>query len=445
MTDRRDKYRRLKASAVFAAVIGGLLAAAVGCVVQPPESELAARRAADQLEETVRAYNPGAVPVDMDFALFSSVYQIVQRDYVYPVDSGALINAAASGVRETPASQGNGDLERRLDRAATAAMLASLDPYSLYMDKDAFRSLNEETKGAFGGLGIEINKRDGRLTVVSPIEGTPAFAADLQPGDVISRVDGVEMDPLSLREAVVQLRGAVGTDVTLTIERKGRPPFDVRLTRSVIHVNPVRWHTEGDVGYIRVTSFSQGAGGRVAEAVAAIKGSLGNELDGFVLDLRNNPGGLLTESIRVSGVFIDGGPVVSTKSRWDADTYDADNGDRTEGVPLVVLINEGSASASEIVAGAIQDRKRGLLLGDQSYGKGSVQSVFPLGGGDGLKLTTAHYFTPSGRTVEGGIMPDRILDQDEGRDGDEQLEEALRLVTARAAGHAVTWGAEMAQ
>lgn len=441
---KTSSYARLKTTALVGVSFAVLLGLAVGCGGPLPRPGAEARRAASDLAATIDPAVASQGRQGPSFNLFATVYQVVQRDYVHPVEGRSLVLAASDGIKESypqPVEVSAQDL----DLAATNAMLASLDPYSLYMNAEDFRAFNEDTRGAFGGLGIEVTKKSGRLTVISPIEGTPADQVGLKPGDVISHADGVAIDPLDLRDAVRMLRGRVGTVVKLTIVREGRDPFVVDIRRDVIKSRPVRWHTEGDVGYIRIIKFQEETSEQVREAISAINTELGERLDGFVLDLRSNPGGYLAEAVEVSDIFMAEGVIVSIRGRRNTEMQTASGGDSTDGRPLVVLINGGSASAAEIVSGALQDSGRGILIGERSYGKGSVQRVFDLSHGDGLKLTTALYFTPSGRSVEGGIVPDMIVDQDEDDTADAQLKEAVKLVTELAGGPDILWGAGVDQ
>ncbi|WP_413206256.1 S41 family peptidase [Rhodospirillum sp. A1_3_36] len=321
--------------------------------------------------------------------LFADVFERVKRDYVEEVSDEALVEAAING------------------------MLTSLDPHSSYMNPKSFEDMQVQTRGEFGGLGIEVSMEDGFVKVVSPIDGTPAAEAGLQPGDFITTLDGEPVLGLTLNEAVEKMRGPVNTDITLGIRREGKEPFDVTLTRDVIKIRSVRSRTEGDVGYVRITTFSEQTEDGLRDAMKKIHDKLGDKLKGYVLDLRNNPGGLLDQAIAVSDVFLDKGEIVSTRSRDSKDTqrYAARPGDLAEGLPLVVLINGGSASASEIVAGALQDHRRALLVGTKSFGKGSVQTIMPLPGHGAIRLTTARYYTPSGRSIQAkGIEPDILVE-----------------------------------
>jgi len=321
--------------------------------------------------------------------LFGEVFERVRADYVEKPDDSKLVEGAING------------------------MVTSLDPHSRYMNDKAWREMQETTSGEFGGLGIEVTMEDGLVKVVAPIDDTPAQRAGLLSGDFISQIDGEQVQGLTLEQAVNKMKGAADTKTKLTIIRKGKDaPFDVTLTREIIRVKPVRYHTEGgDIGYVRVTSFNEQTTDGLHKAISDIEKQIPAEkLAGFVLDLRNNPGGLLDQAVSVSSSFQPRGEVVSTRGRNPEETqrFTARGGDLTKGKPLVVLINGGSASASEIVAGALHDHKRATLIGTRSFGKGSVQTIIPLGAGNGaLALTTARYFTPSGHSIQAqGITPD---------------------------------------
>ena len=317
--------------------------------------------------------------------LFADVFEKVRSEYVEPVNDEELIEAALNG------------------------MLTSLDPHSSYLNQKNSRDMDINTKGEFGGLGIEVTMENGWVKVVSPIDDTPAFRAGVQPGDFITHLDGEPVSGLSLSEAVDRMRGPANTDIRLTVRRNGAEAFDVKLTRAVIRIQTVRSNAQGNIGYIRITQFSQSTDTDLRRHVAQLKKDIGKDLAGFVIDLRNNPGGLLDQAIAVSDDFLEKGEIVSTRSRKAEDTqrFNARPGDITDGLPLVVLINDGSASASEIVAGALQDHRRALLLGTRSFGKGSVQTLMPLPGHGSMRLTTARYYTPSGRSIQAvGIEPD---------------------------------------
>lgn len=323
--------------------------------------------------------------------LFGDVFERVRAEYVEPVTDETLIENAING------------------------MLTALDPHSAYLNRKSFQDMQVQTKGEFGGLGIEVAMENGLVKVVSPIDDTPAFRAGLQPGDFVTHIDGEGVMGLTLNEAVDKMRGPVGSSIKLTIRRGlTSEPFDVSLTRAVIKVQSVRSRVEGDVGYLRVTSFNEQTQIGLEKAINAIQKEHGSKLKGYVLDLRNNPGGLLDQAVSVSDTFLDKGEIVSTRGRKSDEgaRFNAKTGDMINGLPLVVLINGGSASASEIVAGALQDHKRAVILGVQSFGKGSVQTVIPLPGHGAMRLTTARYYTPSGRSIQQlGITPDIEVQQ----------------------------------
>ncbi|MBN9540175.1 MAG: PDZ domain-containing protein [Reyranella sp.] len=318
--------------------------------------------------------------------LFGDVLERVRRDYVEPVEEKTLIENAING------------------------MLTALDPHSSYMNPKAYKDMQVQTKGEFGGLGIEVTMDNGVIKVVSPIDDTPAAKAGIQAGDLIFALDGEPVQGLTLQEAVEKMRGKPGTPLKISVRRANKDPFDVSLTREVIKVRSVRSRLEGgDIGYIRITSFTEQTNSGVIDAVEKLKKEAGNKLKGYILDLRNNPGGLLDQAIAVSDDFLDKGEIVSVKARKsdDVQRWNAKQGDIANGLPIVVLVNGGSASASEIVAGALQDHRRAIILGTRSFGKGSVQTIMQVTGGGAIRLTTALYFTPSGRSIQKeGIKPD---------------------------------------
>ena len=318
--------------------------------------------------------------------LFGNVLDTVERQYVTPVDDKKLIQSALNG------------------------MLTSLDPHSDYLPPEAFNDMQDDTRGEYGGLGLEITSEEGVVKVISPIDGTPAAKAGIKPGDYITAVNGQTVLGLSVNDAVKQMRGKVGEIVTLTIAREKTDPFDVKLTREIIQPKSVTYHAEGDYGYLRLSGFNEKATSETRAAIEDLRAK-NPHLKGLVLDLRNNPGGLLDQAVGVSDLFLNGGEVVSQRGRdpHDIERYNARPGPKLGNLPVVVLINSGTASAAEIVAGALQDRKRAEIVGLTSFGKGSVQTVIPLRGGlDGaVKLTTARYYTPSGRSIQKtGIEPD---------------------------------------
>lgn len=318
--------------------------------------------------------------------LFGDVFERVRSEYVEDVEDKKLIENALNG------------------------MLSNLDPHSSYLSEDHFKELRTETKGEFGGLGIEVTLESGLVKVVSPIDDTPAFRAGVLAGDYIVKIDDEAVMGMTLTDAVGKMRGKVGTTIDLVIRREGEDaPINITIVRDIIQIKSVRSRAEGTVGYIRVTTFSQNTGPGVRKAIKDLKEELGDTLTGFVLDLRNNPGGLLSQAIEVSDAFLDKGEIVSQRGRYEDDTQrnNATAGDFANGLPVVILINGGSASASEIVAGALQDHKRAIVMGTQSFGKGSVQTVIPVPGNGAMRLTTARYYTPSGRSIQAkGITPD---------------------------------------
>jgi carboxyl-terminal processing protease len=316
-------------------------------------------------------------------------------------------------------------------------MLQSLDPHSSYMNLDNYKDMQEETNGKFGGLGIEVTMENGFVKIISPIDGTPGAKAGIQPGDYITHIDDESIFGLSLTEAVDQLRGLVGTTVKLKIARENEEePLDISITRAIITVEAVKYRKEGNVGYIKLISFSEQADRGIKKAIKALTTEIGKDkIIGFVLDLRNNPGGLLGQSIEVTDNFLTSGEIVSTKGKDKSNigSFKASRGDMTNGKPIIVLINRGSASASEIVAGALQDHKRAIIVGEQSYGKGSVQTIFPLNDRSAIRLTTALYYTPSGDSIHKiGITPDievtRSKKSDPADNTDNQLDYALDLL-----------------
>jgi carboxyl-terminal processing protease len=324
--------------------------------------------------------------------LFGDVYDRVRSDYVEKPDEQKMMEAAING------------------------MLTSLDPHSSYMNAKEFADMNVKTRGEFGGLGIEVTMENGVVKVVSPYDGTPAAKAGLLTNDLIIKIDGKDVQGITLNEAVDKMRGAVNTPIVLTIVRdKKKEPFDVKLVRDVIKIESVKSNIEAnDVGYVRISTFNEQADDGLQKAIKDLDAKMGGKEKGFILDLRNNPGGLLQQAIAVSDVFMEKGEVVSTRGRNadQVERYTAQKGDLTNGKPVVVLINGGSASASEIVAGALQDQKRATMIGTRSFGKGSVQTIIPLGNEGAMRLTTQRYFTPSGRSIQAkGIDADIVIEQ----------------------------------
>ena len=324
-------------------------------------------------------------------SLFGDVFDRVRSDYVEVPDEKIMIESAING------------------------MLTSLDPHSSYMNAKEFQDMNEKTSGEFGGLGIEVTMENGVIKVVAPYDGTPAAKAGILANDLIVRIDKTDVQGLTLNEAVDRMRGPVGSPLTLMVVRNGKDPFEVKLTRDIIKVESVKFNVESnDIGYIRMSSFTQQSDSGVRKAIEEMNKKTNNGIKGYILDLRNNPGGLLIQAVAVSDDFLDGGEVVSTRGRnpEDVERHNAQKGDLVDGKPVVVLINGGSASASEIVAGALQDHKRATLIGTRSFGKGSVQTIIPLGNEGAIRLTTQRYYTPSGRSIQAkGIDADIVIEE----------------------------------
>jgi carboxyl-terminal processing protease len=359
--------------------IGAITGALIAAVAAQPQVFSKARAAS---ADTYRQLN-----------LFGDIFEQVRSQYVEKVEDSKLIEAAING------------------------MLSSLDPHSQFLDIKNFRDMQTQTRGEFGGLGIEVTMEDGLVKVMSPIDNTPASRGGVQPNDLITHLDGEPVKGLTLEQAVEKMRGPVNTPIVLRIQRKGvEKPVEIKLVREIISIRNVRHKIEDDVGYIRLVSFQgERTIQQLVEAIKDIKEKIPNDkLKGYILDLRNNGGGLLDQAIAVSDAFMERGEIVSTRGRTEgSQRYNAKAGDLINGKPLIVLINGGSASASEIVAGALQDHKRATLLGSRSFGKGSVQTVMPIGNFGALKLTTARYYTPSGRSIQAkGIQPDIELIQD---------------------------------
>ena len=323
--------------------------------------------------------------------LFADVFERIRANYVKDVDDEELIEAAING------------------------MLTSLDPHSTYLNSKKYENMRVQTSGEFGGLGIEVTMDKGVILVVAPMDDTPAYRAGVQAGDYITKIDGEQINGLTLNEAVDKMRGKVGTDIDVTIVREGESDvIEITITRAIIEVQSVRHRIEDEIGYVRISSFTEKTTSGLREALAEIDEELGENLQGIVLDLRNNPGGLLDQAVDVSSAFLDRGEIVSTRTRNDRNIqrYNAKPGDNIDKKSLVVLINGGSASASEIVAGALQDHERAVVVGTQSFGKGSVQTVMPLSTDGAMSLTTAYYFTPSGNSIQNeGIVPDVVVEQ----------------------------------
>ncbi|MBL4691490.1 MAG: S41 family peptidase [Rhodospirillales bacterium] len=363
------KIRIVMASAAIALLVSPLLSAGAALSKEDKKNDA----------DTYRLLN-----------LFGDVFERVRAEYVEATTDQEMIEAAISG------------------------MLTSLDPHSSYMNAKSFRDMQVNTRGEFGGLGIRVTMEGGFVKVISPIDDTPAFRAGIKPSDFITHLDGKTIQGLTLTQAVDKMRGKVGSDLKLTIRREGKDPFDVTITRAVIKITSVRSRVEKKVGYVRITQFNEQTDKGLKKEMAKLRKEIGPDIQGYVLDLRNNPGGLLDQAIFVSDAFLDKGEIVSTRSRQPEDTqrFNARPGDLAEGLPIVVLVNGGSASASEIVAGALQDHRRAVIMGTKSFGKGSVQTIMPLAGHGAMRLTTARYYTPSGRSIQAkGIDPDILVKQ----------------------------------
>ena len=377
--------------------LAGILGCALGALVSV---KLAGPVLAEETETRKTIYE--------QLDLFGDIFERIRSEYVEEVSSKDLIEAAIDG------------------------MLTSLDPHSSYLSADDAAKMRVQTRGEFGGLGIEVTQQEGFVKVVSPIDGTPADAAGMEAGDFITHVDGQSLLGLTLDEAVGMMRGPVGSEIIITVVREGEDePFDVSIIRDTIKLTAVRARTEGDTIVLRITTFNDqtypnlvnGLEKQVEEA-----GGMKN-INGIVLDLRNNPGGLLNQAIRVSDAFLEKGEIVSTRGRYseDSERYNAKSGDLANGKPIVVLINGGSASASEIVAGALQDHRRAIVVGTRSFGKGSVQTVMPLRGEGAMRLTTSRYYTPSGRSIQAlGVSPNIIVEQPRRKNSDLEAEETRR-------------------
>ena len=378
-----------------AAALGGTLAGAIVA------TQIAGPLLAQEAARTSNVYE--------QLDLFGDIFERIRAQYVEEVDEGDLIEAAING------------------------MLTSLDPHSSYLSPDDAEDMRVQTRGEFGGLGIEVTQEDGFVKVVSPIDDTPADAAGIEAGDFITHVDGESVLGLTLDQAVEMMRGPVGSEIIITVVREGeQEPFDISIIRDTIKLTAVRSRTQGDTVVLRVTTFNDQTMPNLEAGFEKQVAELGgiDNVNGVVLDLRNNPGGLLTQAIQVSDAFLEKGEIVSTRGRnpEDGDRFNATPGDLAGGKPIVVLINGGSASASEIVAGALQDHRRAIVVGTKSFGKGSVQTVMPLRGSAAMRLTTARYYTPSGRSIQAlGVSPDIVVEQPRRRDTEDEEEDQRRL------------------
>ncbi|NCU19248.1 S41 family peptidase, partial [Candidatus Falkowbacteria bacterium] len=363
---------------VFAA-LGGTLA---GLLLS---TQIAGPLIAQEVRKTASVYE--------QLDLFGDIFERIRADYVEQVDDAELIEAAING------------------------MLTSLDPHSSYLPPEDYDDMRVQTRGSFGGLGIEVTQEEGFVKVVSPMDGTPADLAGIEAGDFITHVDGESVLGLTLDQAVEKMRGPVGSEIIITVVREGTPePFDVSIIRDTIKLTAVKGRTEGQTVVLRVTTFNDQTYANLDESLKTAVADAGgmDKVNGFVIDLRNNPGGLLNQAIEVSDAFLDAGEIVSTRGRSaeESERFNATPGDLAQGKPIVVLINGGSASASEIVTGALQDHRRAIVVGTKSFGKGSVQTVIPVKGDGAMRLTTARYYTPSGRSIQAlGIAPDIVVQQ----------------------------------
>ena len=360
-------------------------------------TQLAAPLIAQENERSVSVYE--------QLDLFGDIFDRIRSDYVEEVDEGALIEAAING------------------------MLTSLDPHSSYLPPSDFDSMQVQTRGEFGGLGIEVTQEDGFVRVITPMDDTPAMEAGVEAGDFITHVDGEALLGLTLEDAVDLMRGPVGSEIVITVVREDvAEPFDITIVRDRIRLTAARARLEGNTAVLRVSTFNDQTYPNLSDGLAGMIAEVGGleNLNGVVLDLRNNPGGLLSQAIRVSDAFLDQGEIVSTRGRnpEDGERYNSTPGDLIEGLPLVVLVNGGSASASEIVAGALQDHRRAVVVGTNTFGKGSVQSVMPVQGDGAMRLTTSLYYTPSGRSIQAlGVAPDILVEQRDPIEVDEDEEE----------------------
>lgn len=372
------RFRTTLATAAIAFVMTGALLLPAHSA--KAEQKTAGKDAPAEVNDTYQQLN-----------LFGDVFERVRSEYVEEVTDKALVEYALNG------------------------MLANLDPHSSYMNDEEYKSMEIQNSGEFGGLGIEVTMENGVVKVVSPIDDTPAFRAGVQAGDLIVKIDNEPVSGMTLSDAVKRMRGKVGSEIVLTIIREGaKEPLITKLIRDIIQIQSTKSRVEGNVGYIRVTTFNQQTFKGLKKAFEDINKELGDKVTGYVLDLRNNPGGLLDQAVAVSDAFLDQGEIVSTRGRDKQDMRrdNATPGDLAKGLPVVILVNGGSASASEIVAGALQDHKRGIVLGTQSFGKGSVQTIIAVPGHGAIRLTTARYYTPSGRSIQGkGITPDILVER----------------------------------
>ena len=371
------------------------------------------KQAVLELERFNQVYQKYATSPDKDqFNYFTFAFKRIRTNYVYPIPDMELIDAAILGVEKAGVSPGYME-PVKLVEAALYSITSSLDPHTSYMNAEEYRDSFARIKGEFGGLGIEVTMQDGFVKVVSPIEDTPAARGNLKSGDFITHVDGEPIKGKTLAQAVKKMRGKPGTDILIKVRREGVSDFDIKLTRAIITVRAVKWRMEGNIGYVRVSGFTESMEKGIINALKSLRAEYGSDPKGIVLDVRNNPGGLLDQSIILSDSFLEHGEIVSVRGRSpdSSSFFTAGPGDLANGVPIVLLINGGSASASEIVASALKFHKRATIMGRQSFGKGSVQSILALPVDGALKLTTALYYGPDGKTLQAyGVAPDIILE-----------------------------------
>jgi carboxyl-terminal processing protease len=390
----------------------GAAVIAIGFAATPvtagPQSELERFTSALDAYRTAHIDGRSETQKRLYAKLFTAVVERIRKSYVDPIDDAALIDDAIAGLQDIEPPH----TDERLVEGALQAMVQALDPHSAYLNEQRFKDMQVQTRGQFGGLGIRVMMEDGLVKVVSPIDDTPAARAGLKANDLISHLDGTAVAGMTLSEAVRRMRGPVNTEIVLTVLRGDRETFDVTIVRDVIRIRPVRSSAEGRIGYIRITTFNEHTESALDGAMDKLEAEIGRDMIGVVLDLRNNPGGLLDQSVAVADAFLDDGDIVSTRGRNGRKTqrFGARDGDLAAGMPIVVLINGGSASASEIVAGALQDHHRATLVGTRSFGKGSVQTIFPLSSRRAIRLTTSRYFTPAGRSIQAhGVDPDIVV------------------------------------
>lgn len=408
-------------------VLSVAIAALGGCSSGAPEY-VNAVKITEEVNNTIadlRHLPPAAIRPDAN--IISQAVAIIHDEYVSEVSDDRLERALRRGVLETYDNNSEAS-PREFVEGAMRSMTTVLDKYSAFLDAEAYAELNEETDGRFGGLGIEVGMKDEMVTILSVFDDSPARTAGLQPGDVIVSIDGRQLGQTTLKKAVSALRGDVGEPVLLGLDRGGRN-FSRSIVRDIVEVRSVSADRKGDIGYLKISVFNAHTSRDLRRAVQDMARNGGNvKIAGYIMDLRDNPGGLFDQAIEVSDDFLDRGVIVSTRGRHDSESFSSTKGDMVAGAPIVVLINRNSASAAEIVSKALHDQHRALLVGERSYGKGSVQTIFPMSGQRGLKITTAKYYGPDGNSVDGGIDPDRIAVDDPDTVPDEALDAAMGLI-----------------